>query len=99
MSCNSCTRRTKERSAEELKKLTNRLTRIEGQVRGIKNMLENNTYCVDILTQVSAVKAALKSFEKELLSAHIRTCVRDDIKKGNDATIDELLEVLQKLMK
>ena len=99
MSCNCCTQKTKERTPQEIKKLMNRLTRIEGQVRGLKNMLENNIYCTDILTQVSAVSAALNSFAKELLSEHIRTCVCDDIRKGNDSTVDELMDVLQKLMK
>ena len=77
----------------------NRLNRIEGQVRGIKKMLENDAYCTDILTQVSAVAAALNSFNKELLSNHIHTCVAENIKSGNDEVIDELVLALQKLMK
>ncbi|MBD9013000.1 MAG: hypothetical protein EGR15_00100, partial [Lachnospiraceae bacterium] len=76
-----------------------RLKRIEGQVRGIQNMLEKNAYCTDILTQVAAVNAALNSFNKVLLADHIRTCVADNIREGNDEVIDELVMTLQKLMK
>lgn len=94
-----CTHKTKHRSEEEYKALINRLNRIEGQVRGIRKMVENDAYCVDILTQVSAVQAALNAFNRELLANHIRTCVIDDIKKGNDETVDELVSLLQKLMK
>lgn len=94
-----CTNKTKERDSTEYKSLINRLSRIEGQVRGIKNMVENNAYCPDILIQVSAINAALNSFNKELLSNHIKTCVYNDIKSGNDETVDELVNVLQKLMK
>lgn len=79
--------------------MMNRLSRIEGQVRGIKKMVENNAYCPDILIQVSAVNAALNSFNKVLLAEHIRTCVAEDIREGNEETIDELVLVLQKLMK
>lgn len=89
----------KKRSEEEYKKLINRLSRIEGQIRGIKGMVENNAYCPDILIQVSAVNAALNAFNKELLSNHIRTCVASDIKNGKEETIDELVCTLQKLMK
>lgn len=94
-----CCHRKKERSEEEYKSLINRLSRIEGQIRGIKGMLENDAYCVDVITQVAAATAALNSFNKELLSNHIKTCVADDIRNGNDETIDELLKTLQKLMK
>lgn len=79
--------------------MLNRLNRIEGQVRGIKKMVENDVYCPDILIQVSAVNAALNSFNKVLLAEHIRTCVAEDIKEGKDETIEELVLVLQKLMK
>lgn len=95
----SCCHKTKVRSPEELKALTNRLSRIEGQVRGIKEMLQRDAYCPDILVQVSAVNAALSSFSKELLSSHIHTCVADGIRQGDEAVIDELVGVLQKLMK
>ena len=98
-SCPSCCRKKRERSEEEYKKLLNRLSRIEGQVRGVRRMLEEDAYCPDILVQVSAVNAALNSFSKELLSQHIRTCVKDDILAGNDETIDELVLTMQKLMK
>lgn len=94
----SCTR-TKERSEEELKALVNRLSRIEGQVRGIKGMVEKNAYCVDIITQVAAVTAALNAFNKELLSTHIRTCVTKDLQSGKTEAAEELVEVLQRLMK
>ncbi|MBQ3489727.1 MAG: metal-sensing transcriptional repressor [Clostridia bacterium] len=95
----SCFHKTKERSEEEYKKLINRLNRIEGQIRGIRGMVENDAYCTDILIQVSAVNAALNAFNKELLANHIRTCVADDIRSGKDETIDELVNTLQKLMK
>ncbi|MCI5574503.1 MAG: metal-sensing transcriptional repressor [Eubacteriales bacterium] len=91
--------KTKERSAEEYRNLMNRLRRIEGQVRGIQNMLENDAYCTDILMQVAAVNAALNSFSKVLLANHVRTCVADNIRRGNDEVIDELVVLLQKLMK
>lgn len=94
-----CNHKTKKRSDEEYKKLINRLNRIEGQIRGIRGMVENDAYCPDILIQVSAVNAALNAFNKELLSNHIRTCVIDDIKNGKEETIDELVCTLQKLMK
>lgn len=89
----------KKRTEKEYKDLINRLSRIEGQVRGVKNMIENDIYCTDILTQVSAITAALNSFNKVLLANHIRTCVADDIRKGNNEVIDELVTTLQKLMK
>lgn len=94
-----CSERHKDRSEEEKKKLMNRLKRIEGQIRGIEGMVEKDAYCPDILVQVSAVNAALNSFNKELLAKHIKTCVVDDIKEGHDETIDELVKVLQKVMK
>lgn len=94
-----CSAKTKVREEKEYKDLINRLSRIEGQVRGVKNMVENGVYCTDILTQVSAITAALNSFNKVLLANHIRTCVADNIKDGNDEIIDELVETLQKMMK
>ena len=94
-----CCHKTKHRSEEEYKTLINRLSRIEGQVRGVRKMVENDAYCVDILTQVSAIQAALNGFNRELLSNHIRTCVIDDIRNGNDEIVDELVQTLQKLMK
>lgn len=95
----SCCNRTRSRTDEELKALKNRLKRIEGQVRGISGMLEADAYCVDILTQVSAVQAAISSFSTELLSQHIRTCVADDIKNGSDERVDELVGVVERLMR
>ena len=99
MDSKCCSHKTKMRSEEEYKKLINRLNRIEGQVRGVKGMVENNAYCTDILIQVSAINAALNAFNRELLSNHIHICVADDIRNGKDETIDELVITLQKLMK
>ena len=97
--CCHCSQRKKERSPEEYKKLIHRLNRLEGQIRGIKGMVENNAYCPDILIQSAAVNAAINAFNKELLANHIRTCVADDIRNGKDEAIDELVVTLQKLMK
>ena len=96
--CSHC-QKTKERSEEEYTKLLNRLSRIEGQIRGIRGMVEKNAYCTDILVQVSAVTAALNAFNKELLANHIRTCVANDIRDGKNDVIDELVNILQKLMR
>ena len=94
-----CSQKSKHRTEEERKALINRLSRIEGQIRGIRGMIEKDTYCTDILTQASAAAAALNSFNKELLASHIRSCVADDIRAGKDEVIDELVNTLQKLMK
>lgn len=94
-----CGKKTKERSPEEYKKLIHRLNRIEGQIRGIKGMVERDAYCTDILVQSSAVAAALNAFNKELLANHIRTCVADGIRGGDDEVIDELVSIVQRLMK
>ena len=94
-----CCHKTKERSQEEYKSLIHRLNRIEGQIRGIRGMVEKSAYCTDILMQASAVSAAVKAFCKELLANHIKTCVAKDIRDGKDETIDELVATLQKLMK
>ena len=96
---NGCCHKTKVRDQEEAKRLIHRLSRIEGQIRGIRGMVEKNAYCTDILTQVAAANAALNAFSKELLAEHIRTCVAQDIRDGKDETIDELVATLQKLMK
>ncbi len=93
-----CCHKTKERSQKEYKDLVNRLSRIEGQVRGIRKMVDNDAYCPDILIQVSAVNA-LNSFNKVLLANHIRTCVSEDIRAGKEDTVDELVATLQKLMR
>ena len=95
----TCCHKTKKRSQEEHKRLVNRLSRVEGQIRGIKKMVEEDAYCIDILIQVAAANAALNSFNKELLAEHIRKCVADDIKNGREETIEELVATLQKLMK
>lgn len=97
--CQCCTERKKERDTKEFKSLMNRLNRIEGQIRGIKGMVERDAYCPDIILQVSAINAALNSFNKELLASHIKTCVKTDIKNGNDDAVNELVSVLQRLMK
>ena len=97
--CPMCSQRKKERSPEEYKKLINRLSRIEGQIRGIRSMVENGAYCPDILVQSAAANAALNAFTKELLANHIKTCVADDIRAGNDEVIDELVATLQKLLR
>lgn len=94
-----CGCKTKERSEKEYKDLINRLNRIEGQVRGIKGMVERDVYCIDILVQVAAVNAALNSFNKILLANHIKTCVTKDIQEGKEESVDELVTILQKLMK
>ncbi len=98
-SCNCCTQRKKERSPEEYKKLIHRLNRIEGQIRGIRGMVEAGAYCPDILVQSAAASAALNAFNKELLANHIRTCVVQDVLAGKDDVIDELMATIQKLMK
>lgn len=97
--CCCCSQRKKERTPEEYTKLIHRLNRIEGQIRGIRGMVENNAYCPDILMQSAAVTAAMNAFNKELLASHIRTCVAQDISDGKDEVIDELVSTLQKLMK
>ena len=89
----------KERSPEEIKDLSTRLNRIEGQIRGIHKMLDDGAYCVDILTQVNAARCSLNSFSKVLLGSHIRSCVMEDVRNGSDEKIDELVELLQKMMK
>ena len=94
-----CSARKKNRSPEEYKKLIHRLNRIEGQIRGIRKMVEQGAYCPDILVQSAAVNAAVNAFNKELLANHIKTCVVQDIQKGNEGVIDELVLTLQKLMK
>ena len=94
-----CCEKTTIRVEEEKKKLINRLSRIEGQIRGIRNMVENDAYCADILTQSSAVAAAMNSFSRELLNHHLHHCVVRDIKNGEEEVVDELTELLSKLMK
>ena len=96
--CPGCQKKTM-RSEEERRKLVNRLKRVEGQIRGIIGMLENDAYCNDILIQSAAVNAAVNSLNKELHSSHIRTCVARDIREGKDGTIDEIVATLQKMMK
>ena len=97
-SCPHC-HKTKDRSASEYRDLLNRLSRIEGQVRGIRGMLERDAYCTDILVQVAAANAALNSFTRVLLGNHIKTCVARDLREGKEETVDELVATLQKLMR
>ena len=97
--CCGCSQRKKERSPEEYKRLIHRLNRIEGQIRGIRGMVEKDIYCADILVQVAAVNSALNGFSKELLAQHISTCVADDLRAGSEAKLDELMNLLPKLMK
>ena len=95
----SCMKKTTERNAEIRRRLIHRLNRMEGQIRGIRNMVEHDAYCPDILIQCAAVNAALNAFNRDLLANHIRTCVAHDIRAGDDEVIDELVATLQKLMK
>lgn len=105
MACCGCNKdkeeevKYKQRNGTEKAELVKRLNRIEGQVRGVKSMVEDDRYCVDIVTQVSAIQAALNAFNKELLARHIKSCVADDIREGNEEAVDELCELLKKLMK
>ena len=94
-----CAKRTKQRDEDEKKRLMNRLNRIEGQIRGIKGMIERDAYCADVLTQCAAVNAAVNAFNRELLASHLHSCVTEDIRAGKDGTVDELMELLKKLMK
>lgn len=97
--CPCCERRKKARTPEEQKNLLVRLKKAEGQIRGIEKMVENDAYCPDILIQVSAVTSALNSFNKELLACHVRTCVAEDIKADKADAVDEMVKLLQTLMK
>ena len=94
-----CCCRTKVRSEKEQRDLINRLNRVEGQIRGIRRMLEEDAYCIDIINQVAAANAALNSFTKVILANHIHTCVTEDVQAGSSEKVDELVKTLQKLMK
>ncbi len=87
------------RTEEQKKKLLNRLSRIEGQVRGVSRMIENDAYCNDVLVQSAAIAAAVDAFNRELLRAHVRSCVVRDIRAGNDEVADELIATLERLMR
>ena len=97
--CAACSGTKKDRSDKDKKDLVNRLSRIEGQIRGIKRMIEEDAYCIDVLRQSTAATAALNSFNKVILANHIRTCVKENVESGNDEVIDELVDTIQKLMK
>lgn len=97
--CPACGERKKKRTPEEQKALLNRLKKAEGQIRGIEKMVENDAYCPDILIQVSAVTSALNSFNKELLSCHLKSCVVEDIKADRPEAVEEMVRLVQKLMK
>ena len=94
-----CSDRVKHRTEKEYKDLMNRLSRIEGQVRGVAKMVEDDRYCIDILNQVGAINSALNAFSRELLTEHIRTCVVNDIKEGDGSKVDELCDTIKRLMK
>lgn len=94
-----CRKKAVPRTEEERTRLVHRLNRIEGQIRGIRGMVENELYCNDILVQCAAVNAALNAFERELLANHIRSCVADELRAGRDEVIDELVSTVQKMMK
>ena len=96
--CASCGK-MKHRDEKEYKDLIHRLNRMEGQIRGIRSMVEEDRYCVEILTQVQAVSSALNAFSRTLLSSHIKTCVVEDIREGREESVDELCRTIQKLMK
>ncbi len=97
--CPACSGKKKMRDPEEKKKLLMRLKRAEGQIRGIEKMIEEDCYCPDIIIQVSAVTSALSSFNKELMTSHVKSCVANDIKAGNDDALTEFVDIMQKLMK
>lgn len=97
--CPACAQKHKHRDEKEYRDLVNRLSRIEGQIRGVKAMLEEDRYCVDVLNQVSAVQSALNSFTKCLLSNHIKSCVVEDIREGNHEAVDELCDTIQKFIR
>lgn len=94
-----CCEKTKMRSEEEKRALVNRLSRIEGQVRGIKEMLLDDKYCVDILTQTSAISSAINSFAREILESHIRSCVAEGVRSGDDEKIEELIKTIERFIK
>lgn len=94
-----CCEKTKMRSEDEKKALINRLSRIEGQIRGIKQMLTDDKYCVDILTQTSATASAINSFAKEMLESHIRSCVIDGVRRGDDEKVEELIRTIERFIK
>ena len=96
--CPACGRKT-ERTQEQKKKLLNRLSRIEGQVRGVRKMIENDAYCNDVLMQSAAIAAAVDAFNRELLRAHVQSCVVRDIRTGHDEVVDELMKTLERLMR
>lgn len=96
--CPACQRKT-ERTEEQKKKLMNRLNRLEGQVRGVKKMIESDVYCNDILIQAAAIRAAVDAFSRELLRSHLHSCVARDIRDGREEVVDELMETLERLMR
>ena len=98
MTCPTCGKHTM-RTEEQKKKLLNRLSRLEGQVRGVRKMVENDAYCNDILVQAAAISAAMNAFSRELLRSHLRTCVIRDIGEGRDEVADELMDTLEKIMR
>lgn len=96
--CN-CSQKKRLRTEEERRALTNRLCRIEGQIRGIIRMLEEDAYCIDVLDQVSAASSALSSFSRQLLESHIKGCVTEQLRAGDDSVADELVRTVARFMK
>lgn len=90
--------RTKNRSQKQKDALINRLSRVEGQIRGIKGMIEKDVYCDDVLHQISAAQAALKSVSKLVLHSHMKSCVIERIQSGDNEVIDELLDTIGKML-
>lgn len=91
--------RRSHHSEKTKKNLVTRLNRIEGQIRGIKRLIESDTYCDDVITQISASQAALNGVAKILLEAHMKECVAGRIQEGDMEVLDEVLITIQKLMK
>ena len=91
--------RKKERSGDEKQALIRRLNIIEGQVRGVRGMIEGDAYCPEVLVQISAISSALASLSGELLSNHINTCVREDIASGKEDAAEELSALVTRLLK
>ena len=94
-----CSDKQKHRTAEEQKALIHRLNRIEGQIRGIRGMIEKNACCTDVMVQAAAASAALRAFTRELIANHIRNCVVEDVRKGNDTEVNELIDNLLKMIR
>ena len=93
----SCRYKSKPRSEELQEQLHKRLNRIVGQVNGVKNMIDENRYCGDVIVQLSAIESALKSVERIVLKNHLETCVVDEIRAGNDEIVDEAMDLIKRV--